>query len=104
VRLSLLPLFLAYIYLPNSAPRSDFLITLLVALFALSSGIFVVLSYEFARRSVGPCKAYQAYSGTVMDLHFQAAGFLGMLCGLLYADAASLATKTEDRKQGGGHH
>lgn len=102
VRLSLLPLFLAYISLPNSAPRSDFLITLLVALFALSSGIFVVLSYEFARRSVGPCKAYQAYSGTVMDLHFQAAGFLGMLCGLLYADAASLATKTEDRKQGGG--
>jgi len=61
-------------------------VALLVAVFALLSGNLVVLSYEYAAQTVDYCKAYQAYAGSVMNLHFQAAGFVAVLCGLLFVD------------------
>lgn len=85
-RLSLLMLFLAYISFPTHVPQSDVFVTLLVAVFALLSGYLVVLSYEYAAQTVDYCKAYQAYAGSVMNFHFQAAGFVAVLCGLLFVD------------------
>jgi hypothetical protein len=85
-RLSLLILFLAYISFPTHILQSDVFVTLLVAVFALLSGYLVVLSYEYAAQAVDYCKAYQAYAGTIMNLHFQAAGFVAVLCGLLFVD------------------
>ena len=85
-RLFLLVLFLAYISFPTHIPQSDVFVALLVAVFALLSGYLVVLSYEYAAQTVDYCKAYQAYAGSVMNLHFQAAGFVAVLCGLLFVD------------------
>jgi len=85
-RLSLLVLFLAYISIPTHIPKSDVFVALLVAVFALLSGYLIVLSYEYAAQTVDYCKAYQAYAGSVMNLHFQAAGFVAVLCGLLFVD------------------
>ncbi len=84
-RLWLLALFWVYIGVPGF-PQSDAFVATLVAVFALSSGMLVVLSYEYAARAVAYCKAYQAYAGSVMNLHFQAAAFLAVLAGLLFVD------------------
>lgn len=85
-RLVLLAIFLAYIAFPTLIPQSDLFVTLLVAMFALFSGVLVVLAYECAAQTVDQCKAYQAYAGNVMNLHFQAAAFSAVLGALLFVD------------------
>jgi hypothetical protein len=92
-RMSLLILFLAYISFPAHIPQSDVFVTLLVAVFALLSGYLVVLSYEYAAKTVDYCKAYQAYAGSVMNLHFQSACFVAVLSSLLFVDLG-LCTST----------
>ncbi|KAM3567944.1 hypothetical protein VYU27_009924 [Nannochloropsis oceanica] len=85
-RMSLLLLFLVYIFFPAHVPQSDVFVTLLVAVFALLSGYLVVLSYEYAAKTVDHCKAYQAHAGSVMNLHFQSACFVAVICSLFLVD------------------
>lgn len=85
-RLLLLAVFFAYIAWPQVIPQSDVFVSVLVGVFALLSGVLVVLSYEYAARAVSECKAYQSHAGAVMNLTFQAAAFASVLLGLMFVD------------------
>jgi hypothetical protein len=85
-RLLLLAVFFAYIAWPQVIPQSDVFVSVLVGVFALLSGMLVVLSYEYAAGAVSECKAYQSHAGAVMNLTFQAAAFASVLLGLMFVD------------------
>jgi len=50
--------------------RSDVYVCSIVAVYALLSGYFTVLIYEYAARDVNS-KAAQSYAGSVLNLFFQ---------------------------------